>query len=110
MLVTKIFCCCRLLSDADKKPFVEESDRLRVIHKREHPDYKYQPRRRKQPKGGSVVGVGCNMDAGIGASPPPSRGHHGVSFRCVALFIKSFITKIHISQIGVLNSCLKSNN
>lgn len=41
-------CDYRLLSDIEKKPFIDEADRLRVIHKREHPDYKYQPRRRKQ--------------------------------------------------------------
>lgn len=39
---------CRLLKEVEKKPFIEAADRLRVIHKREHPDYKYQPRRRKQ--------------------------------------------------------------
>ncbi|XP_008559245.1 transcription factor Sox-8 [Microplitis demolitor] len=38
----------RLLKEVEKKPFIEAADRLRVIHKREHPDYKYQPRRRKQ--------------------------------------------------------------
>ncbi|XP_023214252.1 transcription factor Sox-9-B-like [Centruroides sculpturatus] len=41
----------RLLSEEEKKPFIEEADRLRIIHKKEHPDYKYQPRRRKPLKG-----------------------------------------------------------
>ncbi|XP_063980603.1 transcription factor SOX-10-like [Diachasmimorpha longicaudata] len=38
----------RSIKDEDKKPFIEAADKLRIIHKREHPDYKYQPRRRKQ--------------------------------------------------------------
>ncbi|GJQ77009.1 hypothetical protein Trydic_g15204 [Trypoxylus dichotomus] len=41
----------RVLSESEKKPFIEAAERLRIIHKKEHPDYKYQPRRRKQSKG-----------------------------------------------------------
>ncbi|XP_066263045.1 transcription factor Sox-11-B-like [Euwallacea similis] len=36
----------KLLNDEERKPFIEEAERLRQLHQKEYPDYKYRPRKK----------------------------------------------------------------
>ena len=74
---------CRLLSENDKKPFIEEADRLRVIHKRTHPDYKYQPRRKKAGGASSTSGRGESASATATARSSCSSRSYSVSQACL---------------------------
>ena len=57
------------LSEEARQPFIEEAERLRVLHQREFPDYKYKPR--KKPKSAAS----SNSDGG--SSPKPEDiSHH----------------------------------
>lgn len=71
----------KLLSESEKRPFIDEAKRLRALHMKEHPDYKYRPRRKtktlmKKDKytlpggllapGGNGMGVGTGVGVGVG--------------------------------------------
>jgi len=43
----------KLLTEEMRKPYIEEAERLRILHQKEYPDYKYKPR--KKPKSGSSM-------------------------------------------------------
>lgn len=36
----------KTLNDVDRQPFIDEAERLRQLHMREYPDYKYRPRKK----------------------------------------------------------------
>lgn len=41
------------LNEIERQPFIEEAERLRELHQREYPDYKYRPRKKTTKSGSS---------------------------------------------------------
>ena len=58
----------KLLPEEARQPYIDEAERLRILHQKEYPDYKYKPR--KKPKTAAAAGGSASQQS------PASQLHH----------------------------------
>ena len=61
----------KLIFLQERRPFVEEAERLRVLHMMEFPDYKYRPRKRKKKSPSPELPEPAEEPATAAAKPSP---------------------------------------
>lgn len=73
----------KMLNEEEKRPYIDEAKRLRAVHMKEHPDYKYRPRRKnksllKKEKIGTLSnnGITTGNAAGSAALAAAASHHH----------------------------------
>lgn len=62
----------KLLTEGDKRPFIDEAKRLRTLHMSQHPDYKYRPRRKTK----TLLKKAAETAAKNGVNVPANSVHH----------------------------------
>lgn len=62
----------KCLGEVDKAPFVEEAERLRILHMQQYPDYKYRPRKKNKSGGSTRTAAPSNSSRATSTSASAS--------------------------------------
>ena len=75
----------KLLPEESRQPFVDEAERLRILHQKEYPDYKYKPRKKPKSSASTSSSGSSSGSPGSPGSPKSSVQSRHASSRGIDL-------------------------
>ena len=69
----------KMLNEVDRQPFIEEAERLKMLHLQEYPDYKYRPRKKAKPGQKTEIKPASTAAATKTVKPPSKSDRKGSS-------------------------------
>lgn len=85
----------KMLTDQERKPYIEEAERLRLLHMQEYPDYKYRPRKKVKAGGATATAVKAPERAAAATAAPAKVSSHHSAVAKVATIAAAASTKSH---------------
>ena len=67
----------KLLPEDARQPYIDEAERLRILHQKEYPDYKYKPRKKPKSSAGGGGGGTPTSTMSLTSTPSPTSGGCG---------------------------------
>ena len=103
----------KMLNEEERGPFVDEAERLRLLHMQQYPDYKYRPRKKVKPGSPAAAAVPCSAPAPT-SSPSArtvisSQSSHSVSLKTPLKVVRTVLSTSSPHQ-QLINASIRNNS
>ena len=97
------------LSEAEREPYIQEAERLRLLHMQEYPDYKYRPRKKNKPPGSLMASLDNNNGVGKRDDPLRSTFSSSSKLRLGTLLTRGDVDHSRLRNRLTIDSKLKAS-